>query len=287
MQGYQKRLIFVALFITVTYANPTINSFGPHNGTPGTEIVQSSIYSTHVELVSLYLLVYLIILRVYYFRLWANVTNCPTTNCACSVRTEETEDDPLPLPLLGEKADKGSIQISNLQPNTTYTFTLSCKTDATPAATVNVAAKVTTDYARPSAPQNITASLDAKKLKVTWSPPSIVTAPVTHYRVTIDTVTKDVLNETSYQVSEDYKYDIKHTIIVTACYVNKQKQAICSPRAESQTSFVELAPTTTITETTTTTTTTTPVTPKSTGVHSYSISVSMIIFSLVLFIKMK
>lgn len=64
MQGYQQGLVFLALFIIVAYADIKINSFGPHSANEATGVL-SSVYATHVELVNLYFLVYLITLHIY------------------------------------------------------------------------------------------------------------------------------------------------------------------------------------------------------------------------------
>jgi hypothetical protein len=61
MQGLQQGLTLFALFITITSAEIKINSFGPVdvNGT------DNSIYATHVGLVNIYFLFYLINVQIY------------------------------------------------------------------------------------------------------------------------------------------------------------------------------------------------------------------------------
>jgi hypothetical protein len=165
--------------------------------------------------------------------------------------------------------------------------------------TASKVAYATTDFARPLAPRNITASLNSPNLTVNWlPPPSTNTTSISYYRIQIDNKAFDnntPNNGTSFEAVGEYKYDTDYKIIVSACYTNKQKNSVCSLRNGNEISFRESAPTTTSTTTTTTTstitaapeTTTTAPPPKSTGVHSYSISISMIILSLFLFIKMK
>jgi hypothetical protein len=180
-----------------------------------------------------------------------------------------------------------------------YSFTLTCKSSATPdVPAVSKNAYATTDYARPLAPKSITASLNSPNLTVNWSPPSISTAPISFYRIQINNVTVDnnISNDkTSFQVSGEYKYDTDYKIVVSACYKNNQHSSVCSLRNGNEISFRESKPSTTSTITTATasttaaapiptTTATTAPPPKSTGVHSYSISISMIIFSLLFFI---
>jgi len=179
-----------------------------------------------------------------------------------------------------------------------YSFTLTCKSSATPdVPAVSKNAYATTDYARPLAPKSITASLNSPNLTVNWLPPSTSTAPISFYRIQINNVTVDnnIPNDkTSFQVSGEYKYDTDYKIVVSACYKNNQHSSVCSLRNGNEISFRESKPSTTSTITTATASATaaapTPITattappPKSTGVHSYSISISMIIFSLLFFI---
>ncbi len=51
MQEYQQRLILVALFITLTYAETEINSFDASE--PDTDENYSTVYANHIKFVNL------------------------------------------------------------------------------------------------------------------------------------------------------------------------------------------------------------------------------------------
>ncbi|CAF0865758.1 unnamed protein product [Rotaria sordida] len=274
MQGYhQQQLIVFTLFLTITYAKPTINSF---DAVAPIEIgpTHSTIYDTHVEL-------------------WANITDCPKPSCSCNAHIDNLGDDPQPLTFPSSNPNLGFVEISNLESSTEYTSILNCKVDSD---TANKTFIFTTDYGRPSAPQHVTASLVSYPVKITWSPPAIHEASFTNYRIFIDNEPTPIfINKAinSYEMGKDYENGTTHIISIQACYSNNQGRLICSKPEKitvnffTSTSTTSTTTTTTTTTVTTTTTTTPATTPKSTGVHSYSISVLMIIFSLFLSSKMK
>ncbi|CAF3567904.1 unnamed protein product [Rotaria sordida] len=268
MQGYhQQQLIVFTLFLTITYAKPTINSF---NAVAPIEIgpTHSTIYDTHVEL-------------------WANITDCPKPSCSCDAHIDNLGDVSQPLTFPSSDPNLGFVEISNLEPSTPYMSVLNCKVDTdTDRKTFNF----TTDYGRPSAPQNVIPSLVSQRVKITWSPPAIHEASFTNYRIFIDNEPTPIsINKTinSYEVDKDYDNGTTHISSIQACYLNNQLRLICSKPENITVKVIILTSTTSTTTTTTTTTTTPATTPKSTGVHSYSISVLMIIFSLFLSSKMK
>ncbi|CAF2397566.1 unnamed protein product [Rotaria sp. Silwood2] len=275
MQGYQQQLIVFSLFISIIYAKLTINSFEAL--APITIITAPpTIYATHVQL-------------------WANVIDCPKNNCSCEVYTDKLGDNAQILTFMENKQDIGFVTIPNLEPNTLYEFTLNCKTNTDSATEKR---NVTTDHGRPLAPQNVAAILVSKHIKISWSPPSMLES-FSYYKIIIDNnpiSTNIWKNVTSYEMTDDYKYGIMHTISVITCYINIQQHPVCSKPADSTTKFFE--PTAATATTTTTTATATPIvtqtstativsSTKSIGVHSYHISVCMIIFSLFLSSKIK
>jgi hypothetical protein len=192
------------------------------------------------------------------------------------VQTDGLEDEPRILKFLPEKGNVGFVDISNLESNTNYSFILTCREGQ---SFVNETLNIKTDYGRPSAPQNITAALIDKRVQVTWLPPSIPEDSFSYYKIITDenplsiTVSK---NETSYRMSKDYKEGMEHTFIVAACYINNQKEIFCSDKNGANASFS--MPVTRIPL---------PITPSSTGIHSYSISIFMIIFSYFFISQMK
>jgi hypothetical protein len=197
------------------------------------------------------------------------------------VETDGLEDEPRILKFLTEKENVGYVDISNLESNTNYSFILTCEGESV----VNKTFDIKTDYGRPSAPQNITAALIAKRVQVTWLPPSIPEDSFSYYKIIIDenplslNVSKNEnppslnvsKNETSYRMSKDYKDGMENTFIVSACYINNQKEIFCSDKNGANASFS--IPVT--------------ITPSSTGIHSYSISIFMIIFSYFFISQMK
>ncbi|CAF0809181.1 unnamed protein product [Adineta steineri] len=286
MQKYQQRLLVFVLFITTTYADTKIQSFGPLSVVKKTGDL-SSVYPTHIEV-------------------GAKVTECSksTSTCECSVKTTGIDDDPVPLTFTAESEDLGSAQISNLRPLTKYTFTLTCSFSATETETKTET--IITDYDRPLPPKNVAASLVFKKIIITWQHETTSSIPINFYKIIFDGKhTTNLTNDrTSFEIPNDYEYNTKHTINVQACNINNQKHAVCSRLEGNEEKFQQTAPTdaptTTIaatagptptemtsppaSATSAATTTSTPTSTKSIGVHSYTISIPIIIFSLFFFL---
>jgi hypothetical protein len=167
-----------------------------------------------------------------------------------------------------EKPELGSATIEKLKPNTLYLFTIICEGIEGPAS---IGRKDVTDNGKPSPPLNVSTSLVGKHLQVTWSPPSDPAGRIENYYITIDD--KDPISippsiKNSKIFDEEYVYGTKHNISIIACNKLKNGKSICSDPAEEPVLY----------ELTTT--------PRPNGVESYSISISLIIFSLFLISKM-
>jgi hypothetical protein len=193
---------------------------------------------------------------MYIYRVHVDVKGCPENKCSCQVHTNRSEDKPISLEFT---AENGSATIKNLEPNTLYLFIITCKGIKGPAS---IERTVETDNGRPSPPSNVTISLVGNHLQATWSPPSDPAGKIANYNITIDN--KDPISippsiKNSKIFDEEYVYGTKH----------KDGKSICSDPVEEQVLY-EL-PTTT--------------TPRPNGVESYSISISLIIFSLFLSVK--
>jgi hypothetical protein len=167
-----------------------------------------------------------------------------------------------------EKPELGSATIEKLKPNTLYLFTIICEGIEGP---VSIERTVVTDNGKPSPPSNVTISLVGQHLQATWSPPLDPAGRIENYYITIDD--KDPISippsiKNSKIFDEEYVYGTKHNISIIACNKLKNGKSICSDPAEEPVLY----------ELTTT--------PRPNGVESYSISISLIIFSLFLISKM-
>ncbi|CAF0869769.1 unnamed protein product [Adineta steineri] len=283
MQKYQQRLLVFALFLTTTYAATKIQSFGALSDVKVAGDL-SSVYPTHIEV-------------------GAKVTGCLESKCECSVKTTGIDDDPIPLTFTAESNDLGSAQISNLRPQTPYLITLTCSFTPTETDTKPVPVTIITDYDRPLAPKIVKVSLALNKITINWQPGSTSGVTYDFYKIIVDNkMIEDNIDshKTSFEMPDVYNYGVEHTIYVQACKKNNQKHATCSRLEGNGEKFKQAAPTdapaTTTTATTTTagpiptevtssaTTASTPTSTKSIGVHSYTISIPIIIFSLFFFL---
>ncbi|CAF0873835.1 unnamed protein product [Adineta steineri] len=287
MQKYQQRLLVFVLFITTTYADLKIQSFGPLSAVKVTGDL-SSVYPTHIEV-------------------GAKVTGCSKPTCECSVKTTGIDDDPVPLTFTAESEDLGFAQISNLRPQTPYLITLTCiftvTEPETKTETENRTTTIITDYDRPLAPKIVKVSLALNKITINWQPGSTSGVTYDFFKIIVDNkMTADNIDshKTSFEMPDVYNYGVEHTIYVQACKKNNQKHATCSRLEGNGEKFKQAAPTDAPTTTTTATTTTagpiptemtsspttasTPTSTKSIGVHSYTISIPIIIFSLFFFL---
>lgn len=171
-----------------------------------------------------------------------------------------------------EKPNIGRVQIDNLQPDTLYSFTLTCE-----GTEKNITHNIRTDYGRPSAPQNITVILNSKRLRVVWLPPLLPAGPIHNYKLTINqnTVVDNLPNDKlSYDMIEDYVYGMQYTFSLVAC--NKDRQnTVCSRPNESQASIFIPTTTTATSE------------PNSSSTLSYSISFLIFIFCFLVSSQMK
>jgi hypothetical protein len=220
------------------------------------------------SLISLFYFLALLYTSIY--SLWANVSECTPQTCSCHVQIVGVDEDPQAL-IFSSKPNIGHVSMDNLQPYTNYSFHLTCN-DADDTKTCNV----TTDYGRPSTPQNIKVLLDAQNPTIIWSPPLSPAGPVNIYKLIIDdkVISDNIPGDSrSYELKEILADGGNHTVIVRACNKNQQNVITCSnQKGNDVTFFFQL-----------TTTTTTA----SGGVHAHSVSISMIVISLFLFSNMK
>jgi hypothetical protein len=286
MQKYYQRLILLTLCIAISYAEVKITGF--KDISPDDDGGLSTVYATHVQLV-IFLFLSLLNYNTCVFRLWADVTDCVASACVCKVRIEGSSDESQPVQFRKGQENLGSVVFSNLKPNTNYSFVLTC--DQSQSSSVSNTLKVTTDYGVPEAPKITGASVASGDVQITWSPPSIPEASFSYYQIYIDKeiAASNVLkNETSHKITKELKTG-NHIVNMATCYKTKQGRPICSEKSDAETSFLKEDPTTTTTTSTTSTsavTITTPTTAKSSGVNSYSFSLSIILSSLYLLLKL-
>ncbi|CAF1036081.1 unnamed protein product [Adineta steineri] len=213
MQGH--RLILFTLFITVIHATK-INFFDAYQ-----EIVlvgnQSFIEANLIQL-------------------WVDVTECAPTPCSCYVEVNGSTGDRHHIGFLDGKPNKGYADITNLQPDTLYSFKLQCTgTDQTETRNIK------TDYGRPSPPSDITFTLNSKRLQLSWSRPLSPAGPIHKYRLTINTdPTIDNLphDKLSYDITENYVDGTEYKIVLVACNVNNKNEAVCSDANQGQATFI-------------------------------------------------
>ncbi|CAF3181135.1 unnamed protein product [Rotaria sp. Silwood2] len=129
----------------------------------------------------------------------------------------------------------GSAFINALQPNTLYSFNLTCVgTDKT------VTLNIRTDFGRPLAPQNITVRLNSKRLRIAWSSPFLPAGPISNYKLTIDQQSpiENISNsQLSYDMTEDYVFGQKHEFFLEACNKNRKNDSLCSNPTYGRTIF--------------------------------------------------
>ena len=168
-------------------------------------------------------------------RLWADVTNCPSPSCSCTVQRDDITSESYPIAFLPDRLNRGSVDIRNLNPDTSYSFTLSCL-----GTTQTVTRPIRTDYGRPSGPQNITARLIGQRLRVSWLRPAVPAGPIHSYRFTVDpsplftNLSGDAL---FFDNTEDYVSGTAQTFIIQACNTNKRNVTECSLPNEGRVSF--------------------------------------------------
>ena len=135
------------------------------------------------------------------------------------------------------ESDIGSVTVSSLQPDTLYSFNLTCEG----THEINIR-EIRIDYGRPSAPQNIAVILNFNRLTVSWSPPLLPAGPINNYRLNIpNQETMDDIPNTqfSYDMKVDYTYGEHYTFFVQACNKNRRNDIICSNPNEGEISFIE------------------------------------------------
>lgn len=184
----------------------------------------------------------------YHNRLWANVTNCPSSNCSCYVTNNITETNRLPVVFL-QNISLGSVNVINLQPVTIYWFTLTCEGALSP-----VERQIETDVGRPSAPREIKVSLNRQRLSITWLAPSNPAGPIDNYRLIYDrqrstnfSVSPDALY---FDLDEDYVSGTTITHFLLACNTNSKEQSICSDANDGKFSYSNSINTSTTTKAT-------------------------------------
>jgi hypothetical protein len=157
-----------------------------------------------------------------------------------------------------EQTNVGYVDIENLQPDTLYSFNLSCK------GTDEILTRlIQTDYGRPSVPQKITITIISKRLRLSWSSPLLPAGPIHNYRLTIDqnriiyNLSNDIF---SYDTTEDYVYGKEYTFFLEACNKNRQNITVCS-NANDGNASISIPQITTA------------VTPNSSDILSYSICI--------------
>ncbi|CAF0867197.1 unnamed protein product [Rotaria sordida] len=202
----QRQLIIFVLFITITYATQ-INYF---DAQADVQFLPDPI-TIFANLI----------------QLWTDVTDCPSSACTCQVKANVTSDNDIyPVKFSSEKPNIGSADIDDLQPNTLYSFTISCI-----GTTQIITRYIRTGYGHPSKPHNITIILNSKRLKLSWSPPLLPAGPINNYRLTIDQqpiIDNIPKNQFSYDMTEDYIYGQTHIFFLQACNINRQNHSICS-----------------------------------------------------------
>ncbi|CAF1053109.1 unnamed protein product [Adineta steineri] len=266
MQGH--RLILFTLFITVIHATK-INFFDAYQ-----EVVlagnQSTVFADLIQL-------------------WVDVTECAPTPCSCYVEVNGLSGVPHHIVFLGDKPNKGYVDITNLQPDTLYSFKLNCTgTDQTETRNIK------TDYGRPSPPHDIKFTLNSKRLQISWLRPDVPSGPIHKYRLTINTdPTIDNLphDKLSYDITEDYVDGTEYKIVLVACNVNNKNIPVCSDANQGQVTFIMGSTTTPPAGQTTTPAvpaggTTTPTIPagetttksNSSNIPSYSVAFLLFVF---------
>ncbi|CAF3379702.1 unnamed protein product [Rotaria socialis] len=183
--------------------------------------------------------------------LWTNVTDCPPPSCECVVQANVTTDNgTYTVEFSSMTPNIGSVSVSDLKPDTLYSFTLTCTgTDD------NAARLIRTDYGRPSAPQNITVTLVSERLRISWLPPLVPNGPIHNYKLIRDreTISSKIPNsESSYDMTKYYVDRETDTFFLSACNINEKHDTVCSSLTDGKVSFFLPAATTTSSQQTTT-----------------------------------
>ncbi|CAF3526925.1 unnamed protein product [Rotaria socialis] len=183
--------------------------------------------------------------------LWTNVTDCPPPSCECVVQANVTTDNgTYTVEFSSMTPNIGSVSVSDLKPDTLYSFTLTCTgTDD------NAARLIRTDYGRPSAPQNITVTLVSERLRISWLPPAVPNGPIHNYKLIRDreTISSKIPNsESSYDMTKYYVDRETDTFFLSACNINEKHDTVCSSPNDGEVSFFLPAATTTTSQQTTT-----------------------------------
>jgi hypothetical protein len=158
-------------------------------------------------------------------------------------------NDTYPVDFSPDTPSVGSATISDLKPDTLYSFTLTCV-----GANETVMRDVRTDYGRPSAPQNITVTHVSKRLRISWLPPSEPNGPIHNYKLIKEreTISDKIPNsESSYDMTKDYVYGETDTFFLSACNINRKNETPCSNPNDGKVSFFLPSSTTTSQQTTT------------------------------------
>ncbi|CAF2824483.1 unnamed protein product [Rotaria sp. Silwood2] len=180
------------------------------------------------------------------------VTDCPLPSCKCEVRSNATDDDNndvRSVKFLEEASGSGYASFNDLQPNTLYSFTLTCV-----GTNETITRDIRSTNGRPSAPQNITVKLNSKRLTLFWSSPLKPAGPIHNYKLAMDqqVLTYNISNrQFSYTMTEDYVYGRKHVFYLQACNLDYQNMPLCSDRKDGNTTFFMPMATTSIQETNT------------------------------------
>ena len=169
-------------------------------------------------------------------RLWTDVTNCPSpTPCSCTVQRDDVPTESYAIKFLDDRPSRGSVNVSSLQPDTPYSFTMNCVGATQPASL-----SIRTDYGRPSVPLNIAVRLVEQRLQVSWLRPATPAGPIHSYRVTIDSNSPFVNlsgDARDFTTTDDYVLGTIRTFFVQACNDNRRNQTECSSATEGRVSF--------------------------------------------------
>lgn len=209
------------------------------------------------------------------------MNECPQLSCKCTAKVQELDDTPqsMILKLVEDNVSVGQVTIAHLEPGTNYTAVLSCQNGQS-SANANLSFK--TDYERPLPPVNITASLVSGHVQIAWLPPAAPADSFSNYILKIDGKELDLPipeGTNLYRMPDPYQDGSKHTFQVKTCYKNNQDSSICSASAKGMDSFfVPITSGPSISSTSNIT----PTTKKSSDAPTTSISISMLLFSLLL-----
>ncbi|CAF2825848.1 unnamed protein product [Rotaria sp. Silwood2] len=211
----QRRLNIFPLFITITYAKQ-INFFHAEVN-PEQYSAPITIYADSIEVRT-------------------DVIECPPPSCQCEVKSNATSNDKIhPVVFFEETPNISYVLFHNLQPNTLYSFTLTCA-----GTNETITRYIRTDYGIPSSPKNITVKLNSQRLTLFWSSPIQPAGPIYNYKLTIDaklTINNIPNNQFSYTITEDFIYGERYLFYLQACNINRQNQSECSNPNDGNATF--------------------------------------------------